>query len=140
ASAETSVSGAQVSIRGTDLSAVTDATGRARIGPLPKGRYQVSVSVPAFEALGAAPLTVSVDAGNSAVPTPVDLPEVGELLRRLCGSDTSTIGTAILRGVLRDSAGEPQRGAVVQLDFHRVDARHLRTGAVRWVPTQLRTT
>lgn len=139
-SGETSVAGALVSMRGTDLSAVTDAKGQVRIGPVPQGRYFVSVSVPAFDSLGAAPLQVRVDATSSSAATVVELPEASELIRRLCGSDTTTIGTAILRGTIRNPSGEPMRGAELLISFLRADARYIHTGTVRWVPTELRTT
>lgn len=130
--------GTVISIRGTEVSAITDDRGRAQIGPLPLASYRLSVTVPVFDSIGAAPLQYSARATMTDTPTVIQLPDIGDILKRLCGSDTATIGSGILRGAIRERTGEPVRDAVVVIAFNRVDASTLRTGSVRWKPAELR--
>ena len=131
---------AMVSLQGTNVSGFTDSAGYLRLGPLPSGRYVASILVPALDALLARPIEVTVDASTGGQPQPIELPSARTALARLCGSDTLSAGSAILRGVVRDPSGTAVPRSRITVSFERVDARFVRTGAVRWVPTTVELT
>ena len=122
-------------LRGTNVNVATAADGTARIGPLPAGRYAASVVVPQLDSLGAAPVQYEVIAQLGAHIDSLQLPRATELLKQLCPREATDVGTAILRGTVRDKSGAVVRNAPVKVEFQRVDARGLKIGLVTWAYT-----
>ncbi|MBY0490707.1 MAG: carboxypeptidase-like regulatory domain-containing protein [Gemmatimonadaceae bacterium] len=132
-----SFSGAEVLVAGTNVVANVDATGIARIGPLPVGRYAATVKVPAYDTLGIEPLSITVKAALAPAIDTLVLPPVATLFAGLCGREAED--GALLRGTVRNADGERVRGARVLLSYLRTDARAIRSGGFALKPESRKT-
>jgi len=116
---------ASVELMGTDYSTMTDATGRARIEPVLPGRYEARVRTPLMDTLGIAPITREIEivagdargrGGSGARRDSLRLPSADELLKSACRDSLHT-GDGMVRGVVRDTIGNPVANASVVLTW-----------------------
>lgn len=132
-----SFAGAEVLVAGTNVVSAVDATGLARIGPLPAGRYAATVKVPAYDTLGIEPLAVTIRTALAPTVDTLALPPTTRLFAGLCGHDADD--GALLRGTVRTANGDRVRGARVTLSYLRTDARKIRSGTVELKPESRKT-
>lgn len=114
------LAGAEVTLRGTEHRAVTDARGRFRLDPLPEGTYRVEFHHPRLVEIGIErpePMLVQATAGR-AVSARLATPSRSTLAALRCEARSAPgePATAILHGVVRDAAtGATVGGARVRL-------------------------
>ena len=126
------IAGAHVTLRGTNVDAVSDSLGFASIGPLPAGRYEMSIELTAVDSIEAPTIKRELAMQTGAPIDTVVLPDMPALLRRVCSELASTAGTAVLRGTVADVRGQFVPHATIEVTFLRVDARLLKIGSVKW--------
>jgi len=126
--------GITIALRGTNYFGTSDSTGTVHFGPLPAGRYLATIVVPQLDSLGAPPIEREVVArvGGNVSRDTIMLPLARVALSAFCPRDELLAGTAMLRGTVRDSRGQPATGAVVTVTYPRVDARALQLKVVAW--------
>ncbi len=126
------VANAEVRMRGSGLYATSGSDGSFLIDSVLPGRYAVEVAIPPWDTLGV-PLparTVQVSAG-AAIRTDLWVPTLAAIEHELCpdmplnpheSSDSTKLGTGILRGTLRTDAGTGVGNAPITVswvDFER---------------------
>ncbi len=104
---------------GRPVTATTDAAGRYRIAGLPAGQYVLGFHHEALDALGLDDPVRLVHVGpDTLVTADLAIPS-GTVVRALrCGDDSSSSGTGMLAGLVRDASnGEPLAGATVTVEW-----------------------
>lgn len=124
------VAGARIRLRGTDRQSATDRAGYFRLDLLTGGRYELAIRDSLMLSAGLDPRVraVELEAGTSR-EIGVELPEKEEIHERMCPDEPSSRraeshpGTAAVTGFVRDSAGNPVPGAVVEARWEKGQAR-----------------
>lgn len=101
-----------VELVGTDYVATADASGRARITPVLEGRYEARVRTPLMDTLHVTPVMREVDVTVRSHTDSVRLPSADEILTAVC-RDSIHAGESLVRGLVRDSLGNPLAGVAV---------------------------
>ncbi len=104
--------GAQARLAGTDYTVTLDSSGHGRITPVLEGRYELRLSTPLMDTLHVEPVRREVEITARAHVDTVRLPTREQLLALAC-RDSARANEAMLRGVVRDSAGRAVRDAAV---------------------------
>ncbi|MBL0937684.1 MAG: carboxypeptidase regulatory-like domain-containing protein [Gemmatimonadaceae bacterium] len=134
------IAGASVSLRGTNIRLTSDSLGRVRAGPLPSGQYEAHIILALGDSIVSSTLIKTIEVGALASVDSLVLPNAVSLFRTQCQkSATSSAGTAMLRGTVRNSHGQLMANAVVETRFMRTDARLLKAKSVRWREETLQT-
>lgn len=126
------VAGATVRLLGTDRSSGTDGAGYFRLDLLTGGRYDLAVRDSLMTAAGLAPRVreVELETGISR-EIEVELPDRGTVHDRMCPEEAPAPAaeghprTAAVAGFVRDTAGRPVPGAVVEAAWEKLRARNL---------------
>jgi hypothetical protein len=117
------LAGAQVSVEGLNVLAMTDSTGRFRIDSVPPGKYRLGIFHPLLDSLALSiatvPLTVTAD---SALGVVMGVPSAISFIHLVCGNiqiDTMNgIGPSVIVGrVLDAETEEPKAHANVTLTW-----------------------
>lgn len=111
---ETSVSGALVTLDGTDYAWRADSTGLVKAAPVLDGHYRAKVATAEMLALGADPIEreVTIAAGRTRLDS-VPMPPSRDIVKSACGVESARQGLAAIVGTVRDSAGRPASGRAV---------------------------
>ena len=117
------LAGAQVSVEGLNVLAMTDSNGRFRIDSVPPGKYRIGIFHPLLDSLALSiatmPLTVTAD---SALEVVIGVPSAISFIHLVCGNiqiDTMNgIGPSVIVGrVLDAETEEPKAHATVTLSW-----------------------
>jgi hypothetical protein len=120
--------GAQISVEGLNVMAMTDSTGRFRIDSVPPGKYRMGIFHPLLDSLALSiaspPLPVAADSTLTVV---FATPSTVTLLRLVCGEmqiDTlNGIGPSLVVGRALDAESEaPVAGIHVTLSWTEIQA------------------
>ena len=133
--------GAEITIDGTDLSAVTDAAGRFTVEHVPKSRAVVRFYHPLLDSLGFGSAPVAVDVPDSGrVAARLATPSPARLRSALCAGAQPASTGVVLGRVRNVDDGAPLAGATVNASWSewsiggggmvRTD-RHATTTAIR---------
>ncbi|HYH82027.1 MAG TPA: carboxypeptidase regulatory-like domain-containing protein, partial [Longimicrobium sp.] len=124
------LAGARVNVGGPGHSAVTDSLGRFEIRDIPPGDYQVTFASPRVQALGWRPQATRVSLREGAtLEQTLALPSLATVWASACPDGDRGVGTGVLVGAVRGSAGEPQAGAKVTVAWGGGTAERLEVTA-----------
>jgi hypothetical protein len=127
--------GGTVYVVGTNLQGVVGLSGVVEIGPLPEGQYRVQIAANDADSLPAPPVERLVTISSAESVQTIVMPDRHQITASLCTKDSTTMGSALLRGTVLDDAGVAAKGTIVRVTFLRTDARAIRAGVVGKVET-----
>lgn len=115
--------GTVVTIQGTALGAVSDSSGRFRIGGIPAGRYRVEFRHPFTDTLRIAlRTTVRESSGADSAFLVLSVPSPRSLIALKCGEAERQQGAGMLLGIVSEAiTGEPAAGAEVSMEWTDYD-------------------
>ena len=114
------LSGARVSIEGTDFEAATDDTGQFVLAVPLEGDYDVSFSHPWFDSVGYRSHNEAAHLSRGTTDTlMVATPSLSTMLSQLCGEGGSVVRSTVV-GVVEGTDGEPVSGATVTATWQEV--------------------
>jgi len=105
-----------VELVGTDYIVTADANGRARVSPVLEGRYEARVRTALMDTLHVLPVLREMDVSLRAHTDSVRLPSANEILAAAC-KDSVRDGEALVRGLVRDSLGNPLADVAVTVTW-----------------------
>ena len=118
------LSGAVVTVAGTDRQGVSDSTGKFRIDSIPPGQHQLALFHPLLDSLGLAIGTNPVDfpAGRYAIIA-IGTPSSMTITSSFCPPEKRVTGNGILIGRVEDAdSGEPVPGTKVSFVWSQLEA------------------
>lgn len=113
---KSAVSGAQVSLAGTDREASSNDRGRFSISGVLPGRYTVEVRTAALDAIGSV-VQRQIEFVDSSIVLDLRVPSAGQIASRLCGSRLSDRTGLVTGRVLTATSTPAPRGTKVFLEW-----------------------
>jgi hypothetical protein len=111
--------GAQVTLDGTDYSAIADSLGRVVMSPVLPGRYVARVRTPLMDSLALPPVAREIETSEGARVDSLTLPGARDALLKSCPVDSVRNGEGMLRGRVRDEHGNAVKHAAVTVTWQR---------------------
>lgn len=103
----------RASLEGTDYRWSSDSTGVARLHPVLPGSYQLRVASALMDSLGVQMPPMPITIGEDGRVVEVTLPAAVAMRRAVC--EEAPAGRALVRGVVRDTRGQPVAGALLRV-------------------------
>jgi len=117
------LAGAFVSVAGSELTAITDSTGRFRLDNVTPGPHTFTLQHAALDSIGFFGLTSKVTVTGTPADVVIALPSFATIWRAVCGPGKAASDSAIVYGTVSDAVRHtPVAGATVDLTWMELTA------------------